>query len=77
MVFLFKILRRVVAALVALIIIVPIYIAGSIWWTAHHLSIKQSDAIVVLGAAQDNGKPTRLRIWTSSIDYCGRWGTER
>jgi vancomycin permeability regulator SanA len=71
-VFLFKILRRVVAALVALIIIVPIYIASSIWWTAHHLSIKQSDAIVVLGAAQDNGKPTPIlaeRITEARLAY--------
>jgi hypothetical protein len=57
-VFLFKILRRIFTAIFLLIIIVPLYIASQIWWTAHHPVIKASDAIVVLGAAQDNGKPT-------------------
>lgn len=58
--FLFKILRRIITALVLVIIIVPLYVASQIWWTAHHPAIKQSDAIVVLGAAQDNGKPTPI-----------------
>ena len=43
-----------------MIIIVPLYVASQIWWTAHHPAIKQSDAIVVLGAAQDNGTPTPI-----------------
>ena len=58
--FLFKILRRIIAAIVLLIIIVPLYVASQIWWTAHHPEIHQSDVIVVLGAAQDNGKPTPI-----------------
>ena len=58
--FLFKILRRIIAAIFLVIIVVPLYISGQIWWTAHHPAIKQSDAIVVLGAAQDNGKPTPI-----------------
>ena len=58
--FLFKIIRRIFAAILLVIIVVPLYISGQIWWTAHHPSIKQSDAIVVLGAAQDNGKPTPI-----------------
>jgi uncharacterized SAM-binding protein YcdF (DUF218 family) len=59
-VFLFKIIRRIFAAIFLIIIVVPLYISSQIWWTAHHPSIKQSDAIVVLGAAQDNGKPTPI-----------------
>ncbi len=42
------------------VIVVPLYIASQIWWTAHHPSVKISDAIVVLGAAQDNGIPTPI-----------------
>jgi len=72
MVFLFKILRRILGAIALLIIIVPLYVASQIWWTAHHPSIKQSDAIVVLGAAQDNGKPTAIlaeRITQARLMY--------
>ncbi len=70
--FLFKILRRIIAAIVLLIIIVPLYVATQIWWTAHHPAIHQSDAIVVLGAAQDNGKPTPIlaeRITQARLAY--------
>ena len=70
--FLFKILRRIVAGIFLLIIVVPLYVAGQIWWTGHHAQIKQSDAIVVLGAAQDNGVPTQIlaeRITQALIDY--------
>jgi len=71
-VFLFKILRRIAAAIVLLIIVVPLYVASQIWWTAHHPSLKQSDAIVVLGAAQDNGTPTPIlaeRITQARLAY--------
>jgi vancomycin permeability regulator SanA len=71
-VFLFKILRRIFTAIFLLIIIVPLYIASQIWWTAHHPVIKASDAIVVLGAAQDNGKPTPVlaeRIRQARLAY--------
>ena len=72
MVFLFKIFRRIFAIVVLLIIVVPLYVASQIWWTAHHPSIKKSDAIVVLGAAQDNGKPTPVlaaRITQARLAY--------
>jgi len=72
MVFLFKILRRVIGAILLLIIIIPLYVASQIWWTAHHPSVKQSAAIVVLGAAQDNGKPTPIlaeRITQARLAY--------
>ncbi len=58
--FLFKIIRRIFAAIFLVIIVVPLYVSTQIWWTAHHPAIKQSDVIVVLGAAQDNGKPTPI-----------------
>ena len=70
--FLVKILRRIFTAIFLLIIIVPLYIASQIWWTAHHSVIKASDAIVVLGAAQDNGKPTPVlaeRITQARLAY--------
>lgn len=70
--FLFKILRRIFTAIFLLIIIVPLYVASQIWWTAHHPAIKASDAIVVLGAAQNNGKPTPIlaeRITQARLAY--------
>ncbi len=70
--FLFRILRRILTAILLLIIVVPLYVASQIWWTAHHQSVKKSDAIVVLGAAQDNGKPTAVlaeRITQARLDY--------
>ena len=70
--FIFKILRRIIAAILLIIIVVPLYVASQIWWTAHHPAIKQSDAIVVLGAAQDNGKPTAIlaeRITQAKLAY--------
>ena len=70
--FLFKLLRRIITSLIVLVIIVPLYVASQIWWTAHHPSIKESAAIVVLGAAQDNGKPTPIlaeRITQARLAY--------
>ena len=70
--FLFKLLRRIITALIVLVIIVPLYVASQIWWTAHHPSINESAAIVVLGAAQDNGKPTPIlaeRITQARLAY--------
>src|ERR1700693_2786589 len=72
MVFLFKILRRIITGILLLVVIVPPYAAGQIWWTAHHAQIKVSDAIVVLGAAQDNGVPTPIlaeRITQALLAY--------
>ena len=60
------------AAVALLVVIVPLYVASQIWWTAHHPAIKQSDAIVVLGAAQDNGTPTPIlaeRITQARLAY--------
>lgn len=56
--FLLRVLRRIITAIFLLIIIVPLYVASQIWWTAHHPVLRKSDAIVVLGAAQNNGIPT-------------------
>ena len=70
--FLFKILRRIIAAILLLIIVIPLYVATQIWWTAHHPVIKESAAIVVMGAAQDNGKPTPVlaeRITQARLAY--------
>jgi len=53
----FKIIRRVIAAILLLIIIVPLYAVGITWHSANNPLVRQADVIVVLGAAQLNGRP--------------------
>lgn len=68
----FKILRRILTTFILFVIIFPLYVAGQIWWTAHHPSLRGSAAIVVLGAAQDNGIPTPIldeRITQARLAY--------
>lgn len=55
-----RMLRRVLALLVILVVALPLYIAGQIWWVGTHPSAERADAIVVLGAAQLNGRPGPL-----------------
>ena len=53
----FKIIRRVIAALLLIIIAVPLYAIGVTWQSAHNPLTRKGDVIVVLGAAQLNGRP--------------------
>jgi uncharacterized SAM-binding protein YcdF (DUF218 family) len=56
--FLFKVLRKVISALLLIAIVVPLFTLGKTWYAAHNPTIKKSDVIVVLGAAQFNGRPS-------------------
>ena len=58
MIFLFKLIRRIITFILLLAIVIPGYFAYSIWSTGHSATPKKSDAIVILGAAQYNGVPT-------------------
>jgi len=60
MIFLFKIIRRIFAVALLLIVVVPSYFAYSIWNEGHQARPVKSDAIVVLGAAQFNGVPSEI-----------------
>jgi uncharacterized SAM-binding protein YcdF (DUF218 family) len=53
-----RIIRRVIGAMVLLIIVVPLFALGKTWYVAHNPGIVKSDVIVVLGAAQFNGRPS-------------------
>jgi uncharacterized SAM-binding protein YcdF (DUF218 family) len=54
----FKLFRRIMAALLALIIAIPGYALFMTWKSAHHPPFRTSaDVIVVPGAAQLNGAP--------------------
>ena len=54
---LFKIIRRVIAAILLVIIAVPLYAVAVTWHAANNPLIRNGDVIVVLGAAQLNGRP--------------------
>lgn len=53
----FKIIRRVIAAILLVIIAVPLYAVAVTWQAANNPLIRKADVIVVLGAAQLNGRP--------------------
>ena len=57
---LFRIAKRFIALLLLLIIIVPLYAMGHIYLTARSAKPVSSGAIVVLGAAQFDGKPSEV-----------------
>ena len=56
--FFFKVLRKVIGAIVLIAVVVPLFTFGKTWLAAHNSSIQKSDVIVVLGTAQYNGKPS-------------------
>ena len=53
----FKIIRRVIAAILLVVIAVPLYAVGVTWQAANNTLTREADVIVVLGAAQLNGRP--------------------
>ncbi|NBV66109.1 MAG: YdcF family protein [Actinobacteria bacterium] len=55
--FLFKLFRRVIAFLLLLVIVVPVFALGKTWYAANNPTIRNADVIVVLGAAQLDGRP--------------------
>jgi vancomycin permeability regulator SanA len=55
--FLFKLVRRAIAFLLLLVIVVPLFALGKTWFAANNPTIRNGDVIVVLGAAQLDGRP--------------------
>ena len=53
----FKIIRRVIAAILLVIIAVPLYAVALTWHAANNPLTRNADVIVVLGAAQLDGRP--------------------
>ncbi len=53
----FKIIRRVIAAILLVVIAVPLYAIAVTWHAANNPLIRNGDVIVVLGAAQLDGRP--------------------
>ena len=58
--FIFRFIRRVISFILLLIIVVPLYVAGSIWYAARNSEAVNSDVILVMGAAQFDGRPSDI-----------------
>jgi len=58
--FAFRWARRLVTALVLGVLLVLVGTAASVWWTARQDDRPESDVIVVLGAAQFDGRPSSV-----------------
>jgi uncharacterized SAM-binding protein YcdF (DUF218 family) len=56
----FSLVRRVLAALVVVVLLVLGGTAARVWWVARQDHHPRSDAIVVLGASQFDGKPSTV-----------------
>ncbi|MCW2673646.1 MAG: uncharacterized protein JWP14_2235 [Frankiales bacterium] len=68
MVFLFsKTVRRIVAALVLLPLLLLAGTAARVWWVARQDDRPHSDAIVVLGASQFDGRPSA--VFRARLDH--------
>ena len=55
--FIFRWLRRALSVLLVLALIVPAFGLAQVWRAANNPIVREADVIVVLGAAQLNGKP--------------------
>jgi uncharacterized SAM-binding protein YcdF (DUF218 family) len=53
-----RLLRRAVVLLVTAAVLVFLVVAAHVWWVARQDDTTRSDAIVVLGASQYNGRPS-------------------
>ena len=58
----FRLIRRVVSAIILLAIVVPLFTLGKTWYIAHNSAIEKADVIVVLGAAQYDGRPSDVLL---------------
>jgi len=63
-------LRRIVVALLAIVVIVVGVTAIRVWYVARQDAHPRSDAIIVLGAAQLDGRPTN--IFAARLDHAAR-----
>lgn len=56
--FAFRIIRRLISAIILLAIVIPLVACGKTWMAANNSAIEKADVIVVLGAAQFDGRPS-------------------
>jgi uncharacterized SAM-binding protein YcdF (DUF218 family) len=57
---LFRSIRRFISFILLLLIAIPLYVVGSVWYTARNTEPVKSDFILVMGAAQFDGRPSDI-----------------
>lgn len=55
-----RLIRRIIAAIILIMIVLPLYAVATTWNSAHNPLIRQGDVIVVLGASQLDGRPGKV-----------------
>jgi uncharacterized SAM-binding protein YcdF (DUF218 family) len=55
-----RVVKRLIGLLLIVLIAFPLWCTTRIWWTGTHPKPVQSDAILVLGAAQFDGRPSAV-----------------
>lgn len=55
--FIFRFIRRVFTIILLVILAIPTYAIGKTYYSAHYPVVRAADAIVVMGAAQFDGRP--------------------
>jgi hypothetical protein len=53
-------IRRFISFILLLLIAIPLYVVGSVWYTARNTEPVKSDLILVMGAAQFDGRPSDI-----------------
>jgi uncharacterized SAM-binding protein YcdF (DUF218 family) len=53
-------IRRFISFILLLLIAIPLYVVGSVWYTARNTEPVKSDFILVMGAAQFDGRPSDI-----------------
>ena len=57
---LFRLISRFISFILLLLIALPLYVVGSVWYTARNTEPVKSDFILVMGAAQFDGRPSDI-----------------
>jgi len=60
-------LRRLVGVVLLVAVLGTLYVAGRVWWVARQDDRPRSDAIVVLGASQFDGRPSP--VFRARLDH--------
>jgi uncharacterized SAM-binding protein YcdF (DUF218 family) len=65
-----KTVRRLIAAVLLALVAIVLGTAAQVWWVARHDEHPRSDAIVVLGASQFDGRPSA--VFKARLDHAKR-----
>jgi uncharacterized SAM-binding protein YcdF (DUF218 family) len=57
MMFIFRFIRRIFTLIFLIILAIPAYAVGKTYYSAHYPQVRNADVIVVMGAAQFDGRP--------------------